>query len=112
MTLGEAIKSLRAAAGIMQRELAERVGISASMLSFVEADKREPSISVLRAIGRALDVPTSVLFAVALADGDVGPDTHTADKVHELTHHIFEAARHSLAVRRLHNDRSKSRRLA
>src|SRR6266436_9726569 len=106
MTLGEAIRSLRAAAGMMQRELAERVGISASMLSFVEADKREPSISVLRAIGRALDVPTSVLFAVALDDAAVGRGTRTANKVHELTQHIFEAARHSLAAKRLHNDRS------
>jgi transcriptional regulator with XRE-family HTH domain len=112
MTLGQAIKSLRAAAGIMQRELAERVGISASMLSFVESDKREPSISVLREIGRALDIPTSVLFAVALDDAKAGRGTRAAQQVHELTQHIFEAALHSLAARRLHDDSSKSRRLA
>ena len=111
MTVGEAIKSLRAAAGMMQRELAERAGISASMLSFVEADKREPSIGVLKAIGRALDIPTSVLFAVALDDVEVGQGTRTAQKVRELTQHIFEAAQHSLAARR-HNDHSKSRRSA
>jgi transcriptional regulator with XRE-family HTH domain len=81
------------------------------MLSFVEADKREPSIGVLKAIGRALDIPASVLFAVALDDVEVGQGTRMADKVHELTQHIFEAARHSLAARR-HGDQSKSRRSA
>jgi transcriptional regulator with XRE-family HTH domain len=110
MTVGEAIKSLRAAAGIMQRELADRVGISASMLSLVEAGKREPSISVLRGIGRALEVPTSVLFAVALDDAEVGQGTRTAQQVHELTLHIFEAAKHSVGLKRLQNDNSKSRR--
>jgi transcriptional regulator with XRE-family HTH domain len=110
MTLGEAIKSLRAAAGIMQRELADRVGITASMLSLVEADKREPSITVLRGIGRALEVPTSVLFAVALDDSEVARGTHDAQKVHELTKNLFEAARHSVVLKRLENDKSKSRR--
>jgi DNA-binding XRE family transcriptional regulator len=51
----ECIKSLRQAANLMQRELADRVGISASMLSLVEAGKREPTISLCVASGRALE---------------------------------------------------------
>jgi transcriptional regulator with XRE-family HTH domain len=97
----------------MQRELAKRVGISASMLSLVEADKREPSIGVLRAIGRALEIPTSVLFAVALADDDIERGTKMSQKVRLLTEDIFEAARLSLMLRHSHSDKSKpSRNLA
>jgi transcriptional regulator with XRE-family HTH domain len=110
MTVGESIKSLRAAAGLMQRDLAKRVGISASMLSLVEADKREPSLGVLRSIGRALEVPTSVLFAVALADEDVGRGTKMAQQVRHLTDNIFEAARLSLILRHNLRDKSKPRR--
>lgn len=110
MTVGESIRALRAAAGLMQRELADRVGISASMLSLVEAGKREPSIGVLRAVGRALDIPTSVLFALALDDLSVAEGTKAARKTHELTRHLFEAARHSLTVNRIRNARGKSNR--
>src|SRR5437868_498588 len=99
MTVGEAIRSLRLATGLMQREVAERVGISASMLSLVEADKREPSISVLRAIGRALGVPTSVLFAIALQDEDVAKGTVAARKTQKLVEDLFAAALNGVAAR-------------
>lgn len=112
MHLGESIKSLREAAGLMQRELAERVGISASMLSFVEAGRREPSISVLRRIGRALEVPTSVLFALALDDTEIDHQTPLGRKAHDLAHSLFDAAMHSVAVRRLQNDHAKKRRVS
>lgn len=108
MTVGEAIRSLRAAAGLMQRELAERVGISASMLSLVEAGKREPTIALLRSVGRALDIPTNVLFAVALADEDAGRDSEAARRAQRLTRHLFEAARRSLRANRIRIDRENS----
>ena len=97
MTVGRAIKSLRTAAGLLQRDVAERVGISQSMLSLVEADKREPSISVLRAIGRTLNVPTAVLFALALQNDDIGRGTPSARKTRKIIDDLFEAA--MLAIR-------------
>ena len=100
MTVGEAIRSLRLAAGLMQREVAERVGISASMLSLVEADKREPSIGVLRAIGRALGVPTGVLFAIALQDDDHPRGTAGARKTQKLVDELFAAALDGVTARR------------
>lgn len=105
MTVGESIRSLRGAAGLMQRELAERVGISASMLSLVEAGKREPTIALLRSIGRALGIPTGVLFAIALDDPDIGQGTHDARRAHELTQSLFEAARHLVTGKRVRDDR-------
>jgi transcriptional regulator with XRE-family HTH domain len=62
LRIGQIIKILRAAMGLRQKDLAERVGIQPHYLSLVEAGKREPSLAVLRKIASELDVPVSLLF--------------------------------------------------
>ena len=66
MSLGKAVRTLRQAAGTSQKDLAGLLGISASHLSRVEADEKEPSLKLLREIARAVDAPTGVLLATAL----------------------------------------------
>jgi transcriptional regulator with XRE-family HTH domain len=66
MTLGAAIKRLRAAAGWSQKDFAEQLEISPSYLSLVEADKREPTIPLVRRMAEKLGVPAVILFAAAL----------------------------------------------
>lgn len=46
MKLGENIKALRTLNDITQEELAEKVGISQRMLSYIERDDRVPSLEV------------------------------------------------------------------
>lgn len=46
MKIGENIKALRTLHDITQEELAEKVGISQKMLSYIERDDRRPSIEV------------------------------------------------------------------
>lgn len=82
----------------MQFELADRLGISASMLSLLEAGKREPTIPFLRQVARELEIPSSVLFVVALTDDDVVASP-AASQMRYLTGALFEAARHSLAAK-------------
>lgn len=60
--IGHAIKVLRTASRIKQKELAKKAGIKANYLSLVEAGRREPSLGVLRAIAKILNVPMSFLF--------------------------------------------------
>ncbi|HRB15461.1 MAG TPA: helix-turn-helix transcriptional regulator [Nitrospira sp.] len=60
--IGPIIKILRAAIGLRQKDLADKVGIQPHYLSLVEAGKREPSLAVLRKIANELDVPVSLLF--------------------------------------------------
>jgi XRE family aerobic/anaerobic benzoate catabolism transcriptional regulator len=60
--IGHIIKVLRAASGLKQKDLAKRAEIKANYLSLVEAGKRDPSLNVLRAIAKALNVPISMLF--------------------------------------------------
>src|SRR5689334_19641351 len=99
MTVGECVRRLREEAGFQQQELAERIGISASMLSLIESDDREPTISRLRSISDALEVPAGLLFAIALADQ--GQSRVAAGRrAKQLTDHLFRAVVHSLRAKR------------
>ena len=57
MEIGEKIKRQRKEMGLSLRDLAEKVGLTASFLSQIERDQASPSIDSLRKISRALDVP-------------------------------------------------------
>lgn len=49
-----------------QNDLAGRLEVTPSYLSHVEADRKEPSLGLLRRIAAELDVPPGILLAVAL----------------------------------------------
>jgi transcriptional regulator with XRE-family HTH domain len=68
MLLGTTIRKLRMASGLSQAELARRARVSASFLSLVERDKREPTLSVLRRLADELRVPFGVILVSALGD--------------------------------------------
>lgn len=61
-SIGHVIKVLRTAAGLKQKDLAQSAGIKATYLSLVESGKKEPSLNVLRALAKALNVPVRMLF--------------------------------------------------
>lgn len=60
--LGERIRQARLAAGLTMRELAGKVGVSASAISKYEKDIDTPRQSKLLAIGRALAIPVERLL--------------------------------------------------
>ena len=62
MTLGNAIKIIRTARGVSQRDLARKLKMSANYLSLVESNKREPSLSFLGKLAKALKVPVGMFF--------------------------------------------------
>jgi transcriptional regulator with XRE-family HTH domain len=45
-----------------QKELAHKLEINESYLSLLESEKKEPSLSLLRKIAGALDVPIAMFF--------------------------------------------------
>ena len=57
MTAGEQIKAARKKAGLTQRQLGEKLGISYQAVAQWENDLRNPKIESLRAIANALGVP-------------------------------------------------------
>ncbi|MBP2436282.1 XRE family transcriptional regulator [Microbacterium amylolyticum] len=68
LAVGRRIRTLRRAQGMKLSDLAERVGRAQSQLSMIENGKREPRLSMLGAIARALGVPTDELLTPAELD--------------------------------------------
>lgn len=60
--LGERIALLRRSRGLSQAELARRLQISASAMGMYEQGRREPSVQVLVALARELEVTTDFLL--------------------------------------------------
>ena len=66
VNVGSLIRRERQRQGLSLRELARRVGVSASMLSQVETDRTRPSVSTIYAIATELGISIDGL----LSDGD------------------------------------------
>lgn len=75
--LGAEIRALRRERGLSTAALADRCGVSRSMISQVERGLAAPSLEVLWSLARALDVPIGTFFQ---GDGPQGnpPDGHHA----------------------------------
>jgi transcriptional regulator with XRE-family HTH domain len=62
MSIGQRIKKKRTELGIKGIELAKKSGLSPGFISQIERNLVNPSISTLKKIGDALDVPIGILF--------------------------------------------------
>ena len=66
--LGSAVRTLRERAGLSPAELAQRAGISISLLSRIESGDDDPSWGDMRRVARGLDVSMEELSEVAEAN--------------------------------------------
>jgi len=62
MELAKAIKLIRTASGLKQKEVADKLGATSNYISLVENGKREPSISFLKRLAAVLGVPVGLFF--------------------------------------------------
>ena len=60
--LGGRIKALRMERELQQRQLAEKAGLTPSMVSQIESGRLTPSLNTLGKIAAALSVPIASLF--------------------------------------------------
>jgi len=65
MALGQRIKALRAERALQQRQLAEKAGLTPSMLSQIESGRLTPSLHTLGKLAGALGVSIGSLFEAA-----------------------------------------------
>lgn len=68
MDIGQRLKSVRERAGLSQRELAKRVGVTNSTVSLIEQDKVSPSISSLKKLLDGLPISLAEFFTFDLSD--------------------------------------------
>ena len=61
-TFGQRLRHLRRTRGITLAELGERVGRAPSALSLLENGRREPKLSLIDALAKALSVPAEELL--------------------------------------------------
>jgi len=71
MQYGRAIRIVRAARALSQGQLASAAKLTPSYISLLEADKRNPTLSVLNSIAKALDVPLHLLILFASDEKDL-----------------------------------------
>lgn len=100
MTIGAALRHLRHASKISQKDLARRAGISPSYLSLIEADRREASVPLIRRFAEELGAPAVLLFATVLAGSAENPATsEVAAVLDRLIHAVgYEQLQSSLAL--------------
>lgn len=65
MSIGNAIKLCRQQKRYTQIDLAKKADLSPSYLSQLERDKRDPTLSTLKSLARALQMPLSILLFLA-----------------------------------------------
>ena len=65
MSLGARIRGLRTDRGIRQKTLAEKAGLTPSLVSQIESDKLTPSLHTLGRLAGALEVPIGAFFEQA-----------------------------------------------
>mgnify|MGYP000059504993 FL=1 len=65
MSIGENIKKIRVDAGLTQKELGERLGITSQSIAQWETGRREPKYQSMVKIADALNVPVSSLYGIS-----------------------------------------------
>lgn len=101
MTIGERIKQARKAKRLTQKDLAEKLGKSKSMVQKYEADSSKVPLSVLYTMEDILDM------RLAERIGMPAPTDHTESRLNQLMEECGELISASARYRRhLHGDRT------
>lgn len=85
MTTGERIKQARIAAGLKQKELAEKLGVSYTLVSQYERNIRNPKFETLKRIAGALNIS-----AYDLLDQEDARATSTIVSIMEMEHILLD----------------------
>lgn len=84
MDIGQRLRSVRERAGLSQRELAKRVGVTNSTVSLIEQDKVSPSISSLKKLLDGIPISLAEFFTFDLADPEAEGPFYRAAQLPDL----------------------------
>ncbi len=65
LTFGQRLIYYRKQANLLQKELAERAGLTPTALNYYEKDKREPDVAKIKALSEALGISGSELLGIS-----------------------------------------------
>ena len=71
--LGQALRSIRLAAGLSQEQLGLESGVQRNFISLIETGHNQPTIGTISKLARALGLKASELVAEAEREGHTGP---------------------------------------
>ena len=74
MEIGDSVRKLRMWREMTQKELAQRIGMSANALCAIELNRAFPSKETIVKVCRVLDVPVGYLLFFALTEEDIPQD--------------------------------------
>lgn len=91
MNIGKALKLCRTQKGMTKTKLAENSNISVSYLTLLEQGKREPNISTINEVCKALQIPPSILIFLASDSSEQqGISLELAEKLSHLALSLME----------------------
>lgn len=94
MNIGSAIKLCRQQKKWSQAELARKAEISISFLSLLERSKRDPNLSSLQSISKALGLPLSVLMFLSAEDDELSCfGSEIAEKLSWVTYKLIQESK-------------------
>lgn len=85
MTIGKKIQAFRKEKGLTQKELAQKLGVSASMIGQYETDIRRPKLETLEKISAALGVAITDFIDVSEISPSLNPAISLIYKLKELS---------------------------
>lgn len=68
MDIGNAIKQVRKKRKMSQQRLAKKLKVTQGFLSFLEKNKREPTVAMLERLSKELKVPKELILLLACSD--------------------------------------------
>lgn len=96
MTTGERIKTARKMAGLTQKELGDKLGVTQVMISAYESNLRNPKIGTLNRIAQVLDISLSELLDNEYDFLGFSDEMDLDNYVHELGEFLYYNPKHKV----------------
>lgn len=93
INFGNTIRTHRKKRGLTQVALAKKIGMESTYLSAIENGRREPSLTLVKQISRAVTTPPEVLFweAVQITDAVSARDRRAVDAAKQILRHYLKS---------------------
>ncbi|CAH6948693.1 Helix-turn-helix protein [Vibrio chagasii] len=90
MNFSSTLEKCRKHRKLSKKDLADKIGKSASYITLLEQGKREPNLSLIEDLCSALEIPTSVFMFLASQDQDLPMSDELTTKIEKLMYQLID----------------------